>query len=162
MNKKIIVVDLILVLGSLLLISGLVGYSMPLVVAPLDDYVSTNGSVLFEFDNADLILIDDNLDFTSPDKIYVQNDLVVKLKPGTYYWKIQGMKESDIRKLTIESEVSLRLKKFENEYKVVNSGNDRLNVDIYDGGKLAGNVVLDVEDSIEVGENDKFIGGKNG
>ncbi|MDP4039732.1 MAG: hypothetical protein Q8P57_04090 [Candidatus Pacearchaeota archaeon] len=164
-NKKyILVIDMILLVGSLLLIGGLVGYTQPRVIAPINDYVSTNGNILFEFKNADLILLDDNLEFSSPQEFRVEDNLVINLLPGVYYWKIIGVLESEVRQFTIESEVGLRLEKSNNkgEYRVVNSGNDRLDVDIYEGGRFTGSVVLDVSDSINVGvlEGNKFVGGK--
>jgi hypothetical protein len=158
MNKKIIVIDLVLVLGSLIVIAGLVGYSRPLAIAPIDEYV-TSGSVLFEFEKADKILIDDNLDFSSPQEIYVENGIVVNLKPGKYYWKISGVLESDVRSLTIESEVDLRLRESAGGFEVVNSGNTKLNVDVYSGGILTGKVSLEPEKT-EKSWGDKFIGGQ--
>jgi len=163
MNKKhILVLDLIMVVGTLLVITVLVGYGRPLVISPLDDLTTTNASVLFSFEalNEVLILIDDNMEFTSPEEIYVQDNLVINLKPGEYYWKIESGFTSEIRKLTIESEVELKLKKLEDGYEVVNSGNVRLNVDIYDGDILVGDVVLDVDESEEV-SGTKFVGGQD-
>lgn len=161
-NKKyVLLIDLVLVIGSLFLISGFVGYTRPLVIAPFDDYENSNGSVLFSFEKADLILIDNNLEFSSPQEIYVENNLVVNLKPGIYYWKVVGALESDIRKFTIKSEIDLSLKEIENgNFEVVNSGNEKLDVDVYEKGKLTGKVVLDVDESKEV-SGTKFIGGKN-
>ena len=159
MKKTILVIDLVLVVGSLALIAWLVGYSQPLVIAPIDGYTSTDGSILFEFEKADLILIDDNLDFSSPQRIYVEDNLVINLKPGVYYWKVSGALESDVRELTIESEIDLKLKESgtKDVYEVVNSGNERLNVDVYDHGLLSGNIILEKDESSEV-SGTKFIG----
>jgi hypothetical protein len=159
-DKKILVIDLIIVFGSLFLIAGIVGYTQPLVISPIDDYVS-NGSVLFEFENAEKILIDDNLDFSSPLEIYVENDIVINLVPDTYYWKISGVLESEVRKLTVESEIDLRLIEKEGKYEVVNSGNEKLNVDVYSNGVLTGKVSLDPGESNERRGFDKVIGGKS-
>jgi hypothetical protein len=168
MEKKmrhIIALDFIVIVGTLILIAGLVGYSRPLVISPLDDFVSRETGVLFSFEKADLILIDSNPEFTSPDKIYAENNLVINLKPGIYYWKLNGALSSEVRKLTIESEVDLKLKKSvegtEEGYEVVNSGNTELNVDIYGSDEeLIGNVILEIDKSEEV-EGTKFIGSEN-
>ena len=163
-SKKIIMLDLIIIVGTLLIIAGLIGYTRPLVIAPIDDSTTTETSVLFEFEKANLILIDDNLEFSSPDKIYVKNNLIVNLKPGVYYWKVEGTLPSEVRKLTIESEIDLKLKEKESDsgekYEVVNSGNTRLNVDIYGADdQLIGNVILERDEGEELDEESKkFIG----
>ena len=158
MNKKhIVIFDLILVIGSLVLIAGLIGYSRPLVIAPVDGLQTTETAVLFEFEKANLILIDDNLSFTSPQEIYAEDNLVINLKPGIYYWKIIGARESEVRELTVESEIDLKIKESGQNYSVVNAGNTRLNVDIYDRGELKGKIVLDVDESKE-SSGTEFIG----
>jgi hypothetical protein len=160
-NKRhILAIDFVLVVGSMLLIAGLVGYSQPLVIAPLPDTTTTDTSILFAFEKANLILIDDNLEFTSPLEIFVEDNLVINLKPGTYYWKVEGALASEIRELTIESEIDLKLRKskFNKEsYEIVNAGNTKLNVDVYEKGELTGNVILGVDESEEV-SGTKFIG----
>ena len=160
-NKHILALDFIVVVGSLLIVAGLVGYSRPLAIAPISDFNTTETSVLFEFEKANLILIDDNPEFTSPEEIFVKDNLVINLKPGVYYWKVQGTLQSEVRKLTIESEVDLRLRKGaeKDNYEIVNAGNTRLNVDIYENNVLTKNVVLGVEETKEV-SGTKFIGGE--
>jgi len=158
-NRKILIIDLILVVGSLALIAGMVGYATPLVIAPIDDLTTTDTSVLFSFERGEIVLIDDNLEFTSPQEIHVEDNIVINLKPGIYYWKVQGALLSEVRKLTIQSEIDLKLKKSDVEgvYEVVNSGNEVLNVDIFQQGEFTGNIILDVDESKEV-SGTKFIG----
>ena len=161
-NKHILMVDAILILGSLLTVALFVGYAQPLAIAPLDNYLTSNASVLFQFKGADHIFIDDNLEFSSPDTIFVENDALVTLKPGVYYWKVVGAFESEVRQLTVQSQIDLRLRDLGNEtYDVVNSGNDPLSVDIYEQGVLSGNVVLDVDESSKQ-SGDKFVGRSDG
>ena len=158
-EKNILVIDAILIIGSLLIVAGFVGYARPLIIAPLDDYKTFSNSILFEFEKADVVLIDDNLEFSSPEEIHVKDNIIVNLEPGIYYWKVVGALNSEVRQFTIESEVDLRIKEsFDGMYEVVNSGNTRLNVDVYDHGILSGKIVLDVDDKKEV-DGDKFIGG---
>ena len=108
-------------------------------------------------------MIDDNLEFSSPEKIYAEDNLVINLKPGVYYWKVQGALDSEVRKLTIQSEIELKLKKSEKEgfYKLTNAGNDRLKVDIYEDGVLNESVVLEKDESREK-QGMQFVGGENG
>ena len=159
-NKYILLIDAVIVFGSLFIIAGLVGYTRPLVIAPLDDYVTSDSSVLFEFEKADLVLIDENLDFSSPREIYVEDNIVINLEPGIYYWKVAGALESSARQLTIESEVNLKIKAAEDgTYEVVNSGSSKLDVDVYDKGVLTGKITLDVDEGDSF-EGDKIIGGQ--
>ncbi len=159
-KKHLMMMDIILVGLSLLLVLGFVGYTRPLVIAPLDGLVTDEGSVLFEFDKADLILLDDNSDFSSPEEIYVKNDLVINLNPGSYYWKVKGLGESEVRRLTIKDVVALQLKESsqEGKYDLVNVGNTGLDVDIYENGSLSESKKLGIGEKGEV-FGEKFIGG---
>jgi len=159
-NKHLVAIDFLLVAGTLTVLSFFVNYATPMVISPIDDLTTTDNSVLFEFENAGLILIDDNLQFSSPEKIFAKDNLVINLVPGVYYWKIEGILDSDVRKLTIESEIDLKLRELEKvgSYEVVNAGNVELNVDIYDKGKLTGNIILGADESMEISGN-KFVGG---
>ena len=163
-HKHVFAIDIVLIAGTLLVLAGLIGYSRPLVIAPLPGFVTADTSVLFEFEKADLILIDDNPDFTSPDRIYAEDNLVINLKPGVYYWKVQGIAgtESEIRELTILSEVNLKLKQVsEGMYEVVNAGNVELDVEVYDDKEIVGNIVLGIDESKKA-SGIKFIGSQKG
>lgn len=158
MNKdKIYKIDIAVIGVSLLVIAIAIGYVSPMIISPPDDLVSSNGSVLFSFEKADYILIDDNQEFSSPEKIYVGDNLVLNLNPGTYYWEIVGVLRSEIRKLTINSRVDLKFEENADGFDVVNAGNTRLLVDIYNGTNIIGKTVLDVgEETNETG--DKYLG----
>ena len=160
MNKHIWKVDLVLVLVSVFVLMGIVGYARPLVIAPLDEYESVDGEVLFEFDRADVLLIDDNMDFTTPDEYRVAEGVKVGLEPGIYYWKVKGVLGSEIRILTIKSSVELRLVETPDGFSVVKAGNVRLNVDVYNGNELVEKKKLDIGGDIDGG--DKFVGGQDG
>ena len=160
MNKKMLAIDLIIVLGSLIIVALYVGYSSPLVIAPIDDLNTTSSSVLFEFEKADKIMIDENPEFTSPREINVKDNLVVTLKPGTYYWKVSGITDSAIRKLTIISEINLKMKDKGEKVELVNSGNVDLNVDVYDENILVDSIELRRDENAEVSGN-LIVGGEN-
>jgi len=159
-NKHILTIDFVLVVGTLMVLSFFVNYATPFVISPLDNLKTTDNFVLFEFENANSILLDDNLEFSSPEKIYAKDNLVINLVPGIYYWKIEGILDSEVRKLTVESEIDLKLKKLSSQgsYEVVNAGNVELNVDIYEGEEFTGNIILGADESKEVKGN-KFVGG---
>jgi hypothetical protein len=158
-NKQVFRMDLIVIGVTLVGLLFIIGYAKPLVLSPKNDLVSENNSVLFSFDKAEYILIDDNLEFSSPERIYASNNLVINLKPGVYYWKIVGVLQSDVRKFTINSRVELKFREnFDNnEYEVVNSGNMRLLVDIFNSTNLVGNTVLEIDESKNV-SGTKFLG----
>jgi len=149
-------IDLIVVLISVFILMGVVGYARPLVIAPIDEYVSVDREVLFEFERVDVLLVDDNMDFTTPDEYVVRDGLELELEPGVYYWKVKGVSVSEIRKLTVNSRVELGLVESEEGIAVVNIGNVVLNVDVYDGEELIGRRKLGVGD-VGVG-GDKFVG----
>lgn len=100
-RKTIRKIDFIVVAITLLTIAVLIGYSRPLIISPTDNLLTTNTSILFSFEKGDYIILDDNLEFSSPEKIYTHNDLVLNLKPGIYYWRIEGALQSKVRKLII-------------------------------------------------------------
>jgi len=137
---------------------GLVGYARPLVIAPLDDYESS-GEILFLIEKADYLLVDDNVDFTTPDRYEVRDGMEVELVPGTYYWKAVGVFGSKVRTLTINSVVNLELREVDGGFGVVNGGNIRLNVDVYDGTELVEKKKLGVGELVDGG--DKYVGGQD-
>jgi hypothetical protein len=154
-------VDLALIVGTLIVLLVIVGYARPLVIAPLDDFETTETQVLFEFEKGSVIWIDDNIEFTSPQKYYAEDDLVISLEPGKYYWKVEGILQSEIRSFEILSKVDLRVRESGGElYEVVNAGNVDLDVEVYYQDEKIGDIVLEREQRKE-SEGDKFIGGRN-
>ena len=73
-EKEFYIIDAILIVITLAGLIVIGGYATPLVISPNDKFETTNMSILFSFEKANAILIDDNLNFTSPDKIYVTNN----------------------------------------------------------------------------------------
>jgi hypothetical protein len=151
-------IDIALVVVSIVVLIGVVGYATPLVIAPLDGYKTSDSEILFSIDNANVLFVDDNIDFTTPEEYSLEDGLKINLKPGTYYWKAVGVLESKVRTLTINSEVNLKLEFNNGSYNVVNAGNIRLNIDVYNGTELVDRVKLDVAQSTDV-LGTKFIGG---
>lgn len=154
--------DVVIIGISLVAALVLFGYAKPLVIAPLTNVTTSNSSVLFAFDKADTILIDKSPDFTNPRVMHAQNDLIVTLSPGTYYWKVKGIMESEVHEITILSTVDLRVKSKGNEsYEITNAGSVPLSVSIYNNSVLEGNISLSVYESGNASGN-LFVGRENG
>jgi hypothetical protein len=134
MNKNIYLIDGLLLAGSMVFLLVLIGYIQPLVIAPIPDLETSENTVLFSIEKAEKVLIDRNQEFTNPREFLVKDGLEIELEPGEYYWKaINSLGiESEVNKLTIISKIDLRLKEVSEGYEVINAGNTRLNVDVYD------------------------------
>lgn len=159
-KKHIYVIDALILVSTLVVIATVIYAGTPILKSPINGY-TTYGPVLFSFEKGEKILIDDNMQFTSPQIIEVRDNLVISLAPGIYYWKVQGALESEVRELTIESKVDLKIKHIEGDrYDVVNSGNTELNVGIFENGSLTGNVILGTDDNAEV-SGTEFVGREN-
>ena len=157
-NNNLLKIDLVLIIGSLATLVFLVGYVNPLVIAPLDNYETSERDILFSIEKAENLIIDDNIDFTTPDEYKIKDGLKISLEPGKYYWKVIGILNSNVKILTIKSEVNLELRKIDDgNYGVVNAGNVQLNVDIYNGTEMIDNVKLKINEEME-SQGAKFIG----
>lgn len=152
-------IDVVLISFSFIAVLLLFNNINPQVIAPLNNQETVNTEVLFEIRNANYVLIDDNLEFSSPEKIFLEDSLKINFIPGTYYWKVEGEVNSEARKLTILSTVDLTLKKQNDSYEVFNSGTEKLKVDVYDQELYARSFTLESSDS-ENSNGTKFIGGK--
>mgnify|MGYP005630745913 FL=1 len=158
-KKVMYAIDFAVVLMSVGFLLYFIGVSQPQVIAPLDDSEITETEVLFFVENAEMLLIDDNTEFTTPDFYDVEEGLVLNLKPDTYYWKVIGQRSSEIRKFTIVSKISLEFKRTEGSgYGVVNVGNEALNIDIYSEDLFIERFRLGVDEEVGV-SGDKVIGG---
>ena len=102
----------------------------------------------------------DNAEFTSPEEFSARDGLVINLKPGIYYWKAESVLKSEIRKLTINSEIDLKLKKLDEGYGITNAGNTRLDVEVYNGTSLIDKIKLDIDEDKNL-SGTKFVGGWN-
>jgi hypothetical protein len=128
-NRRIILIDAVLIIGSLLVIAGIVGYTQAFAVAPLEDI----DSVIFVLNNVEYLFIDDNLDFLSPELINLNEDVLVSLPSGHYYFKIIG-ERNEIRELTFEFDIDILFDLSDNEIKVINYGSKNLDVSVYNHG----------------------------
>lgn len=156
-RKTLYLIDGIIIIATLVGLLGIFSYAQPMLIAPLDEHSTTETSVLFEFERAEVILLDDNLQFSSPEEIFAEDRFVIRLEPGIYYWKARGAVDSDVRTLTIASEVELMIRANGDKYELVNGGNVPLDVEIYDGDKLIGRTTLG-SDEKQKAEGNKFVG----
>lgn len=173
MNSKhfLYLIDSILVIGMLASLAGILYYKGPeltgLITGPIlnspEDNAIISQAVLFSFDYGNVLLIDDNIEFSHPQELNVKENVQISLEPGVYYWMVKGEneKKSEIREFTVQSRIELKLRKSQTGlgYEVVNAGNTKLNVEVYQGGQLTGKIVLDANEKQDV-QGDKFIGGQ--
>jgi hypothetical protein len=79
-------IDLVIVLFSVFSLIFLVGYSRPLVIAPIENFETTDSKILFSIEKASKLVIDDNPQFTTPEEYEVYDGMKIDLEPGTYDW----------------------------------------------------------------------------
>ncbi|MBS3089883.1 hypothetical protein J4461_03335 [Candidatus Pacearchaeota archaeon] len=149
-NKDIYLVDVLLIGGVLLSGAILVGYSRPLVISPIDELNTYDKQVIFSLERGSSILIDDNADFSSPERIFFEDNLSINLKPGMYYWRAEGIINSKIYKLKVDSSVNLELKKSENSYELFNAGNVPINVTFFDNESIVSTNIIVIDGKEEV------------
>jgi len=125
-NKNIIVIDLVLIVGTLILLGSLYSFSSPVFFAP-----ETDESVLVDIGDAEVFLIDDDGEFNSPEAILVEDGVILSLEPGFYYWKYTGTVNSEIGWFQIETDVELEIRDIEGRFVIVNIGEESLDIDVY-------------------------------
>lgn len=157
--EKVHKLDVAVIGFSMISLLFLFGYVQPLVIAPIDGYESLEGGVLFSIEKAERLVIDDNLEFSSPEEYLIRDGLKIRLEPGVYYWRAVGLVNSEIRKFTIKSLIDLRIREVSaGTFDLVNDGNVEINVDVYENGEIVEKLSLDSKKSREIKGN-KFVGG---
>jgi hypothetical protein len=156
--KLVYKIDFAIILISIFSLIFIIGYISPMIISPINNLKTSEKEILFSIENADYLLVDDNLDFTTPDTYPLEEGLKINLAPGKYYWKAVGILKSETRTLTVNSEVNLQLKKLdEKNYGVFNAGNIRLNVEVYNGTSLIEKRKLPVDKTMNL-TGTKIIG----
>ena len=118
-----------------------------------------SSEILFSIKNAERILIDDNINFTDADEFDLRKGFKLSFEPGVYYWKVVGVRQSEIRTLTIKDAVVLQLVEGEDGYDVVNAGSVDLNVEVYDNqSNFIENISLNPSERIDA-DGSKYVGG---
>jgi len=122
--------------------------------------------VNFNSINANVIIISENPDFSNPRYLEIGKgkNVSFNLKPGIYYWKADnGIIEGLKNKFTIESEVGMKIEKrisgeSENETRLVNIGNVKINITKKEGGIIVGHIILEPNESEEIEDKGNYIG----
>lgn len=138
-TTKMFVIEAILLF---LIIGGLLFFT------PKITNVNENNKItFFKFTNAYAVLIDDNPDFSSPEKI---GEKEVKLNPGEYYWKAIGiLGESETGNFTIDSEVVINMNINNETTTIENKGNVPVNLTRKTGSIISGNMIIEVNKNQE-------------
>lgn len=140
---KYVVVELVALVGIILVLTV---FTPKIIGIEREDE-----STFFKFRNAHTILVDDNKDFSSPEKI---TDREIELDPGKYYWKAVGiLGESEQGNFSIDSRVVVSMKVEERKAYVKNEGNVPVNATEKRGGVITGRMVIEEgeEEVVEVG-----------
>lgn len=147
-NKKLVIMQgifLILILGGIYFIY------------PSTTINVTGNIIKFNSRNTNIILISENPDLSNPKYIDLNEFSSFNLKPGTYYWKpANNFIKGFTQELVINSEVGMIIED-ENETKLVNVGNVKLNV-TKDGKVIVGHIILDPNDEEYIEDEGKYIG----
>ena len=131
-KKFLLAIDAIIIFGSLISVFIIIGYTEPFVIAPLEENKS---SLMFVIPSSDYILIDDNIDFTSFDTVFM--DDVIALETGRYYIKTTSGLKSEINEIKTEVDVILQFRRLsDNSIGVFNIGQERLQLDKYNMGMI--------------------------
>jgi len=150
MEQKIEITKLskLMIVGQFIFVIGVFSFVMffaPSLEYPRNGEVINQNGVEFKFRNANVILIDDNSEFTSPKEINLKesNFSRILFEPGTYYWKAVGLVESSPREFIVESKVGLEID--EENSSIKNVGNMVLDVGLEGFNGIDGLVILDVD-----------------
>lgn len=125
-------------IGIVLLIAAVILF-IPREATPLIPLSPQINSTTFEskptfhwLGQASELLIDDNPSFTSPARLNVNGKssaaLSEPLKPGTYYWKLQGKNETGILEFTIQGKAGIQIEQSGIGTLLKNTGNVDLKV----------------------------------
>ena len=130
--------------------------------------VSIDGNfVKFNSINANVVLLSENPDFSNPKYIDLNltNNLSVNLPAGKYYYKSDnGLVEGLSHEFEIKSEVGLVMNHTENESRLVNVGNVKINITKGKGGAMVGRIILSTDESQNAEDNKdvQYTGGQAG
>ena len=144
----------------------IVVFSVIYALYPKTSMELSGNVVNFEAENANLIIISENPDFSNPRYIDMSENknAIFELPSGTYYWKssnkfIQGLEN----KFTIDSEVGLKINRNEskdNESEIENIGNVKVNITKTKEGIMVGHIILEPEQAEKITdkEDEEYAG----
>lgn len=124
--------------------------------------VSIHGNLVkFSSENADVIIISENPDFSNPRYLDLKEikNMALDFQPGKYYWKpYNEIVEGFAREFDIESEVGLKINKTENESNLVNIGNVKINVTRTKAGVMVGRIILEPKQAEKIEDSGQYVG----
>jgi len=156
-NMKIIVAEAVFVIAVL----SVVFFLYPRANVEIDKDV-----VKFNLINAKVIVISENPDFSNSRYLEIGKgkNVTFRLKPGKYYWKADnGLIEGLKKEFTIKSEVGMEINRTNNESRLVNVGNVKINITKKSNGIFVGHIILEPDESEKIEDkNETYIGRQNG
>lgn len=119
-------------------------FIVPKLDYPFNGAVLNGDGVSFSFKHANVILLDDNEDFSSPKKINASDLQIgrVLFEPGTYYWKAVGVVESSPKMFIVPSTVGLEYDS--NNSTIRNVGDVDLEIETKGTSSATGLVILEI------------------
>lgn len=148
-RKYLLIIDSIILVGSLLTVFFVVGYTQPLAIAPLNEE-----SLIFTLPDVNYLLVDGDLKFSSPTTVFIGDSF--NLESGRHYIKIDSGKTGEIREIKVETDVVLQIRRLSNgSVGVFNVGESALNVESYKIGTSTNLSLISVDSYSENGGNGK-------
>ncbi|HLC53696.1 MAG TPA: hypothetical protein VJK03_04075 [Candidatus Nanoarchaeia archaeon] len=146
LRKYLYAIDALVIAVTLVALLGTIQYARPLLIAPIDNFTTADSLVLFQLERGNVLLIDNTPDFLSARRIAVADSALIRLEPGTYYWKVESIVDSPVRKLIVASRLELRLRDAGEHYDVVNAGSVVANVTFYDNETIVASRLVAIGD----------------
>jgi|TARA_Y100000310_G_scaffold271999_1_gene286748 hypothetical protein len=152
-NKKIVVGQI----AFLLILFSLIYFLYPRVGMEVEGDL-----VRFNSINSNVIIMSKNPDFSNSKYVNLEDkEVLVKLKPGKYYWKsANNLIKSFVKEIDIDSEIRLRINEKNGDKELQNIGNVKLNITRGENGALVGNIILDTEQFEMIEDKGEYIGGQ--
>lgn len=130
-KKYLLIIDAILIFGTLFSLFLVLDYRQALVIAPID----SGEHLLFTLPDVDYILVDDNSKFDSPETYFIGDN--IELEEGRHFIKFFDKLSSEIREINLELDVSLKIRRLQNgSVGIFNVGDSSLQIDTYRTGNL--------------------------
>lgn len=141
MNKSIIyAIDMVLLVGTLLILLMSINYAAPLVIAPVSNLTETD--VLMTVGNVETIFLDTSNNFQNAQTFLLSDGLTLELFPGTYFIKYSEESITQIRSFIIQSNVILTFRKVGKSYEIINGGEKNIRVELNDINSKVDEVIL--------------------
>lgn len=130
-------------------------------IYPRADFSLNGNQVAFRPISANVIVLSESPDFSNPRYLDIEEDVLLRLEPGKYYWKADnGLIEGFGNEFVIDSEVGLELVDGEDGKVIKNVGDVLLKVEETEDGGFVGHVSLSPNEEREVSGKGLYKGGQ--